>query len=183
MYIHIEHIKCYNIATRWECIYIPSQWFTSQSVVMILWLPQCKTQNIQLQCLQNENAWALMPSSTSCPLCQCFCQKMSWCEVTMPWLDVAWRDVTLWHHDMASDDVMTEPIRNFGNHIFRPGDLDLWPMTLTFELIRQILGLYVKRFSQTDRHTHTETGPIPYPWPLMREGITCQMSIQEYSIT
>ncbi len=27
-------LKCYNAATWWACIYIPSQWFTSQSVLI-----------------------------------------------------------------------------------------------------------------------------------------------------
>ncbi len=49
--------------------------------------------------------------------------------------------MALWRHGVTSDDVfltwqnvqrrLLEPIRIFGNHIFQPGDLDLWPWLIT----------------------------------------------------
>ncbi len=47
------------------------------------------------------------------------------------------------------------------NHIFQNGDLDLWPMTLTFELIQDIVKVnactkFVNR-EAADRRTHTHT--------------------------
>ena len=84
------------------------------------------------------------PPPTSCPLCQCFCRKMSWCKVTTSWHDVtwrfdvvAWRHVTLWSHGMTSDDVMTEytkKLRKSRFSIWWP-----WPLALTFKLIRDII--------------------------------------------
>ncbi len=76
-------------------------------------------------------------------------------------------------------------IWTFGNHVFQPGDLDLWPMTLTFELIRDIIkvnastkfrvcmsnGSAMRALTDRQTHTHTQTGPILYPRPLTREGI------------
>ncbi len=58
----------------------------------------------------------------------------------------------------------------------------LWPMNLTFELIRDFIKLnaFTKFWVSTsngsplrvltDRHTHLQTGPISYPRPLMQEG-------------
>ncbi len=72
------------------------------------------------------------------------------------------------------------------------GDLDLWPMTLTFELIWDMVkvnvflkslvrmsdGSVVRELTdaQTDRQTDMcltdrQTGPIPYPRPLTLEGM------------
>ncbi len=125
--------------------------------------------------LINENAWALTPPPASCPLCQYFCWKMSWCDVATSWRDVVTsRDIVTSWHDVRWRLVMTEctkiwPIRNFGNHVFQPGDLDLWPMTLTFELIRDIMKVNVSTTfwvsmsngsavrALTDRHMHTHT--------------------------
>ncbi len=112
---------------------------------------------------------------------------------------VPWRYVTSWCHAVTSHDVRchdklalcNSPIWNFGNHVFQPGDLDLWPMTLTFELIWDIIkvnastkfrvctsnGSAVRALTDRQTHTHTQTGPILYPRPLTREGI---MSVNKF---
>ena len=99
--------------------------------------------------LVNENAWALTRPPAMCPLCQYSCQNdVKWCQ------DVTWRhDVTPWRHDVTSWRHMTSyvitkrlcliytchSIKKFENHLFQDGHLDLWTMTLTFNLVRDII--------------------------------------------
>ncbi len=69
---------------------------------------------------------------------------MLWCHDVVPWRHVTWwrGAVTSWRHAGTSYDVRchdklalcNSPIWNFGNHVFQPGDLDLWPW-----LIRDII--------------------------------------------
>ncbi len=116
---------------------------------------------------------------------------------------MVWRHVTLrcdvmWRYGVTSHKVSIHVLRewiytghpmwNSENHVFQPGDLDLWPMT--FELIQDIgkvnpctkswvsasNGSIVRALTnrhthtQTHRHTDAQTGPILYPLPLTREG-------------
>ncbi len=99
-------------------------------------------------------------------------------------------DVTTWCHAVTShcgNAIMSmytrHPVKEAKNYVFQDGDLDLWPMTLTSELVRDMVKVnpstkfWVRMFNGsvaralTDRHTDTQTGPILYPRPLMREGI------------
>ncbi len=103
--------------------------------------------------MHNENAGALTRPPATCPLCQYSCPKVvKGCQdVILSYHDVTWRhtvtsrDVMMWRH--MTSGVMTNwlnansPIWNFGNHVFQPGNLDLWPMTLTFELIWDIIKI------------------------------------------
>ncbi len=61
-----------------------------------------------------------------------------------------WRHVASWRHTMTSHNIITAhnrplfcilalKLENSGNCHFWPGDLDLWPMTLTIELIQDII--------------------------------------------
>ncbi len=121
----------------------------------------------------NENAWALTRPPATCPLCQYSCRSVvKWCQ------DVAqWRhDVTPWCNTTSY--VITKrfcpiytghTIKMSENHFFQNGDLDLWPMTLTFELIQDIVKVnpstkfWVRIFNGsagralTNEHTHTQT--------------------------
>ncbi len=80
------------------------------------------------------------------------------------------RDITVWRH-MASY-VMAVSLHVPSHqkiHVFQHGDLDLWPMTLTFELIRDIIMVHTStKFwvctsnsspmrALTDTHTLTHT--------------------------
>ncbi len=143
----------------------------------------------------NENAGALTRPPAMCPLCQYSCPKfvkgrqdvMPWCHAVMSWRrtmtsrdvmtsygDVTWRyDVMPWRH--ITPGVMTNwlcvihPAETLDITFFQPGDLDLWPMTLTFELIRDIVKVNTStKFrvcmsngsavrALTNRHTHTRT--------------------------
>ena len=95
-----------------------------------------------------------------------------------------WRHMTSWHCAVTSGDVTTllhmtsyymtkrtctdQPIWKSENHVFQPSDLDLWPMTLTFELIRDIVKVNPSTKSGvctfngsagkalTDEHTDTQ---------------------------
>ena len=97
----------------------------------------------------------------------------------------------VWHHDVTTWRHMTEQvipnwmctgqlIWNFKNRVFQSSDLDLWPMSLTLELIRDIVNVDLsKKFwvrmshgspvrALTNRQTHTQmhtqthrTGFIP----------------------
>ena len=109
-------------------------------------------------------------------------QRMSRCRA------VTSRDVmTLLHmtsYYLTKWTCTDQPISKSENHVFQTSDLDLWPMTLTFELIWDIVKVNpstkfgIRTFNGsagralTDRQTHTQTGPIPYPRSLTREGIT-----------
>ena len=105
------------------------------------------------------------------------CSDVMWrCDV-MPW-----RHMTSRHHAMTSHDVMTshhKPVfgicslksENSGNYVFDLGDLDLWPMTLTIELIQGIIevnpcikyrdhmsnGLAMRALTDRQTHTHRPT--------------------------
>ncbi len=118
---------------------------------------------------------------------------MPWHHDAVPWRHdvVLWRhDVVLWRHMtsgvMKNWPCVIHPAETSKITVFQPGDLDLGPMTLTFEVIRDIIKVnastkFRDRMSNgsagralTDEHTHTQThrrtGPIPYPQPLTREG-------------
>ncbi len=98
--------------------------------------------------------------------------------------DVMWRhDVTVWLHMTSLPPIMTwhynyvmtdwiytgHHFRNFKNNVFHHGDLNLWSMTLTFELIREMVEIHLStkfwvRISNgsdvrvlTDTQTHTQT--------------------------
>ncbi len=87
---------------------------------------------------------------------------------------------------ITKKECIDQPICNSRNHVFQPGDLDLWPVTLTFQPIWVVVKVndtcefWVCMLNNsagralTNRHTHTDThtGPILYPRPLMREGIS-----------
>ncbi len=70
------------------------------------------------------------------------------------------------------------PIRKSENHFFQSGDLDLWPITLTFELLRDIIKVNLPTNFRVHRSKHSvmralnnrHTGPILYPRPLTQEG-------------
>ena len=118
-------------------------------------------------------------------------QKLSsllWRYVMTSRCDVMWRhDVRLWRHMMPYNMTKwncepSQPTWKSENNVFQPSDLDIWPMTLTFELIRDIVKVNPStkfwvctsngsaRRVLTDKHTHRCTGPILYPRPLTREG-------------
>ena len=91
--------------------------------------------------------------------------------------DVKWsHDATLWCHTWQSEPAQVNLSENPKNRVFQPSDLDLWPLTLTFKLIRDIVKVnpsikfWVRTFNGSARRaltdTHTQTGPIPYPRPL-----------------
>ena len=96
----------------------------------------------------------------------------------MSYHDVTWRhDVVPWRyvtscrdvHDVRCHDKLAlcnSPIWNFRNHVFQPGDLDLWPSNSSEISSRSTPP---PNFGHT--HTHTQAGPILYPRPLTREGI------------
>ncbi len=113
-------------------------------------------------------------SPASCPLCQCSCRKTFY-----HWLHHDICHVTLWCQAMMSHDIichcnmgllylyMSHRQKVWNSHFFQYGDLELWPMTLIFKLIRdiikvsphQILGPYVRSWGHwiTDRHTSLNT--------------------------
>ncbi len=119
------------------------------------------------------------------------------CVTFTPWRHgVTSRDVmTSWRHGVTSHDFLchdsesTWAIQSEVSkiHVFQHGDLDLWPMTLTFELVQDIIEVHTStKFwvrtsnrsavraltdGQTDGQTNRQTGPILYPRPLTREGI------------
>ena len=91
-------------------------------------------------------------------------------------------DVTPWCHTMTSHVVMMLQHRpefsvslskweTLGNHVFWPGDLDLWPMTLIFKLIQEVMkvkpctkfrdhrsnGSAGRVLTEGQTHTHTDT--------------------------
>ncbi len=117
----------------------------------------------------------------------------SWCHAVgvtfTPWrhaIDVTWRHVTSWHPGVTSNDILCHdsgsiwaiPSEVSKIHVFQHGDLDLWPMTLIFELVRYIIKVHTSTkfwFRTVNRSavralTDTQTGPIPYTRPLTREG-------------
>ncbi len=59
--------------------------------------------------------------------------------------DVTWcHYITLWCHIMTPYNMTkwtctVNPLENPKKHIFQPSNLDLWPMTLTFKLIQNIV--------------------------------------------
>ncbi len=92
--------------------------------------------------------------------------------------DVTWCQnvFTKWICAIYTGDI----IKKSENHVFQYGDLDLWPMTLTFELIRDFIKVNVPTYfwvrmsnrstmrALNNRQTHRHTGL--YPRPLTREG-------------
>ncbi len=93
-------------------------------------------------------------------------------------------DITAWYHVTSYAMVMNlyrpthQKVKKSCFSTWRP-----WPMTLTLELIRDIIKVHPStKFkvcmsngsagrALTDRHTDAQTGPILYPRPLTREGI------------
>ena len=86
---------------------------------------------------------------------------------------------TQWHH--VSSQLCPQETRF--SVCFQPSDLDLWPMTLTYQLIQGMIMVHSSTKSGvrksngsgvralTDTRTHRHTRPILYPRPLTREGI------------
>ena len=103
---------------------------------------------------------------------------------------ILWRNMTMWRHDVTSHDVLTShhrpgfcitPFKSdkrgkncLKNHIFSPGDLDLWPMTLISNGLGGHPGKnycpYVQWFNRESMDTQTNT-QILLPRPLTREVI------------
>ncbi len=85
-------------------------------------------------------------------------------DVMTSYCDVTWRQVIKWNHNR-------QPFRNTRKWRFQCGDLDLWPMTLTFELGWDLTkvyfhtkfrdprsnGLAVRALTNWQTHTHTHT--------------------------
>ncbi len=86
---------------------------------------------------------------------------------------IPWRHVTSWHHTIGQDLIFVHSNQKILKMtFFWPCDLDLWPMTLTFELVREIIkvnpcvkfcdhtpnGSAVRALTDrhTDTHTHTD---------------------------
>ena len=121
---------------------------------------------------KHENAWALTHPPASCPLCQCFCRKMSWCDITTSWCDVTWRcDVMAWRqmtscHDRMCKDLTHQKLRKSRFSTWWP-----WPLTYDLDLqshLRYYQGQSIHQIrvsksnasavrALTDRHTRTHT--------------------------
>ncbi len=137
-----------------------------------------------------------MPPPASCPLCQCFCRKMSsWSRHNI----MAWRHMTLWCHSVISRDMMSwHDVRWRHDRIYK--DLthqklrksrfsSWWPwpsnsseiLSMSMpppnfgslcQTVRQWEGL------QTDTHTHTD-GTDSIPWrgrEIMNKNLNCVKS-------
>ena len=93
----------------------------------------------------------------SCPPCHYFCPKdlltLIIASMTSRWrhmtsCDVMWRHVTSQQCDMTYYVITKWTVHSFSpficleNHVFWPGDLDLWPMTLSIKLVRDIVEIH-----------------------------------------
>ena len=115
----------------------------------------------------------------------------SFCDVTWRHDVIVWRHTTSWCHSKGQSNVschkrQEKAVKLTGNHIFQPGDLDLWPWpTNSSEILSRSIrtnfgvntsnGLTVRALTnwqtdgKTDGKTHRNTGPILLPRPLTQE--------------
>ena len=129
----------------------------------------------------HENPSALTFPPAMCPLCQYSCRNViKWIQVVTPW-----HHKTSWHHAVTSHDVICPHHKKHAKVLFfkmatLTFDLRPWPSNLHDILSMAISALNFRSVAQavqslehwqTDTQTHTQTGPIPYPRQLMREGI------------
>ncbi len=141
--------------------------------------------------------WMKMPKR------RCPCRIVPSLSVLSPERPSTHHDVvTLWRHDVTwvTSYVVAVNLHRPSHQKLQKSHFSIWrSWALTYDLdlqthpryyqgtlLYQILGPYIKRFSQesANRHTdaHTYTGPILYPRPLTREGTNCARSINPWSI-
>ena len=97
------------------------------------------------------------------------CHGIMWCrDVTCV---TSWCHVTSWHCTICQG-ISSINLKNTGNYVFEPGDLDLWPMTFIIEFFQNIIKVNpCTKFRDhtsnrsavralTDRQTHRRTGPF-----------------------
>ena len=104
-------------------------------------------------------------------------------------------DVMMPHHRPSVWYQSTQIRKPWKKWFFGPGDLDLWLMTLTIELVREVIKVNpCAKFHDhmpngsalrvlTDKQAHTQTAPFLKPRPLTREVKIQGPCVYNYHVT